>query len=60
MLDESGVYMHVDNRGPGEEVLGKWTDGGKLGLGFAMLAIIVLIALVVQLTFLRPKTDNME
>jgi hypothetical protein len=31
-----------------------------LGLGFAMLAIIVLIALVVQLTFLRPKTDNME
>ena len=26
------------------EVLGKWTDGGKLGLGFAMLAIIVLIA----------------
>ena len=41
------------------EVLGKWTDGGKLGLGFAMLAIIVLIALV-QLTFLRPKTDNME
>lgn len=42
------------------EVLGKWTDGGKLGLGFAMLAIIVLIALVVQLTFLRPKTDNME
>ncbi len=42
------------------EVLGKWTDGGKLGLGFAMLGVIVLIALVVQLTFLRPKTDNME
>ncbi len=42
------------------QVLGKWTDGGKLGLGFAMLGVIVLIALVVQLTFLRPKTDNME
>ena len=42
------------------EVLGKWTDGGQLGLGFAMLAIIVAIALAVQLAFLRPKTDNME
>ena len=25
LLDESGVYMHVDNRGPGEEVLGDGT-----------------------------------
>ena len=41
------------------EVLGKWTDGGKLGLD-CHVGIIVLIALVVQLTFLRPKTDNME
>lgn len=56
-------YHEYDRRVCGAaitEVLGKWTDGGKLGLGFAMLAIIVLIALVVQLTFLRPKTDNME
>lgn len=42
------------------DLLGKWTDGGNLGLGFAMLAIIVFIALAVQLYFLRPKTDNME
>lgn len=41
------------------DLLGKWTDGGNLGLGFAMLAIIVFIALAVQLYFLRPKTDNM-
>lgn len=25
LLDESGVYMHVDNRGPGKEVLGNGT-----------------------------------
>ncbi len=42
------------------EVLGKWTDGGNLGLGFAMLSIVVLVALSLQLYFLRPKTDNVE
>ena len=41
-------------------LLGKWTDGGNLGVGFAMLAGVVTIALVVQLYFLRPKTDNMK
>ena len=41
-------------------LLGKWTDGGNLGLGFAMLGGVVAIALVVQLYFLRPKTDNMK
>ena len=42
------------------ELLGKWTDGGDLGEGFAMLSVVVLIALMLQLYFLRPKTDNME
>jgi MFS family permease len=42
------------------EVFGKWTDGGNLGQGFALLSIVVLIALGLQLYFLRPKTDNME
>lgn len=41
-------------------LLGKWTDGGNLGLGFAWLSVIVLVALGLQLYFLRPKTDNME
>lgn len=40
-------------------VLGKWTDGGSLGQGFAMLSIVVAAALVLQIYFLRPKTDNM-
>lgn len=41
------------------QLLGKWSDGGGLGEGFALLSIIVLVALGVQLYFLRPKTDNM-
>ena len=42
------------------ELLGKWTDGGNLGLGFALLSIVVLVALGLQLYFLRPTTDNVE
>lgn len=42
------------------ELLGKWTDGGSLGQGFAMLSVVVAVALALQLYFLRPTTDNME
>ena len=45
---------------PVTQVLGKWTDGGNLGTGFAMLSIVVAVALALQLFTLRPKTDNME
>ena len=38
--------------------LGKSTDAGNLGKDFAMLAVIVVVALVVQLSFLRPKTND--
>jgi ACS family D-galactonate transporter-like MFS transporter len=41
-------------------LLGKWTDNGELGLGFVLLSVVVLIALTMQLYFLRPQTDNME
>ncbi len=41
-------------------VLGKWSDDGNLGLGFAGLAAVVAVTLAVQLYALRPKTDNME
>ncbi len=40
------------------DLLGKSTDAGNLGKGFAMLAGIVLIALVIQLSFLRPKAND--
>lgn len=42
------------------ELFGKWTDGGNLGLGFAMLSIVVAVALLLQIYFLRPNTDNMQ
>ena len=38
--------------------LGKSTDAGNLGKDFALLAVIVIIALVVQLSFLRPKAND--
>lgn len=41
-------------------LLGKSTDAGNLGHDFAMLAGLVLVALVVQLYFLRPKVDNID
>ncbi len=42
------------------QVFGKWADGGQLGYGFALLGGVVATALVLQLAFLKPKTDNME
>lgn len=39
-------------------LLGKSTDAGNLGKDFAMLAGIVLVALLIQLYFLRPKANN--
>ena len=41
-------------------LLGAWSEGGNLGMGFAMLAIVVALALAMQLYFLHPKTDNVE
>ncbi|MGN6402317.1 MAG: MFS transporter [Flavisolibacter sp.] len=40
------------------DVLGKSTDAGNLGKSFAMLSGIVLIALLIQLYFLRPKVND--
>ncbi|HEY1112076.1 MAG TPA: MFS transporter [Chitinophagaceae bacterium] len=39
-------------------LLGKSTDAGNLGKDFAMLAGIVLVALLIQLYFLRPKAND--
>ena len=41
-------------------VLGAWSDNGNLGMGFALLAAVVAVAIAVQLYSLRPKTDNVE
>lgn len=42
------------------QLLGKWTDGGNLGMGFAVLGGFVIVALVLQLVCLRPTSDNVE
>ncbi len=40
------------------DLLGKSTDAGNLGKDFAMLAGIVAVALIIQLVFLKPKTNE--
>ena len=42
------------------QVLGKFTDDGNLGFGFAILAGVVALALILQLMFLKPKVQNMD
>ncbi|MCU0395006.1 MAG: MFS transporter [Chitinophagaceae bacterium] len=40
------------------DLLGKSSDAGSLGKDFAMLAAIVVVALIIQLSFLRPKAND--
>lgn len=40
-------------------LLGKSADAGQLGRDFAVLSGIVLVALMIQLYFLRPKTSEL-
>ncbi len=40
------------------DLLGKSTDKGNLGQSFALLAGVVLVALIVQISFLRPKVND--
>lgn len=40
------------------QILGKLADAGYLGLSFALMGGITLIALILQLTVLKPVTDN--
>lgn len=39
-------------------ILGKSTDQGNLGKDFAMLSVIVAVALLIQLTLLRPQSTD--
>ena len=42
------------------QVMGKCSDGGSLGFAFAVLGVVVVLALALQLVCLKPTTDNME
>ena len=41
------------------QVLGRMQDGGHLGAAFAVLGLVTAAALLVQLTVLKPVTDDM-
>ena len=40
------------------QLLGKFKDHGNFGFGFAILGAIVLVALIIQLSFLKPKAND--
>jgi len=42
------------------QILGKWAEGGNLGLAFAVLGCIIAVALVAQIANLNPTTDDMQ
>ncbi len=39
-------------------VLGKFSEENRLNEAFAMLVVVVVIAIILQLSFLKPKTDD--
>jgi hypothetical protein len=39
-------------------VLGSWAKGGNLGTGFALMGSVLLLAVILQLTLLRPTAEN--
>lgn len=42
------------------QVLGRWADGGSLGMAFAVLGGVTAFALAVQIFVLKPQTDDMQ
>lgn len=41
-------------------LMGRWSDDGNLGASFAWLALPLVIALLLQIIILKPKTDNKQ
>jgi ACS family D-galactonate transporter-like MFS transporter len=54
LMNMTGVFAGALITG----LMGKSSDAGNLGKDFAMLAGIVLLALIMQLYFLRPKDND--
>ena len=40
------------------EILGSWAKEGDLGTGFVVMGAVLVVAMVLQLTLLRPKSDD--
>ncbi|MBK8712176.1 MAG: MFS transporter [Niastella sp.] len=42
------------------DFLGKSTDEGNLGKSFAMMAAVIVVALIIQLSILKPKANDFD
>lgn len=56
LMNMSGVFSGAFATG----VLGRFSDENKLHEAFAWLVVVVVIAIVLQMSFLRPKTDDFK
>ncbi len=56
LMNMTGVFMGAVIT----KLLGKWADQGNLGLGFALMAAVITIALLLQLFVLRPESDDKQ
>lgn len=56
LMNMTGVFMGAAVTG----LLGGLVSDGNLGVGFALMGGIVALAVVLQLTLLRPQSDNLE
>ncbi len=54
LMNMTGVFMGAVIT----KMLGKWADQGNLGLGFALMATVVTVALLLQLLVLKPSSDD--
>ena len=56
LMNMTGVFMGAVIT----KLLGKWADQGNLGLGFALMAAVITIALLLQLLVLKPTSDDKQ
>lgn len=56
LMNMTGVFMGAAVTG----LLGGLVSDGNLGVGFALMGGVVALAVVLQLTLLRPQSDNLE
>lgn len=56
LMNMTGVFLGAAVTG----LLGGLVSDGNLGVGFALMGGIVALAVVLQLTLLRPQSDNLE
>lgn len=56
LMNMTGVFMGAIIT----KLLGKWADQGNLGLGFALMAAVITVALLLQLLVLKPTSDDKQ